>query len=226
MERIADVTKDCFGALLQLSRLESDDLPPAETVHSRMRSLVEELLRRAQEKGYSHADAQDMAYAIVALADELALNQSDSIREFWMGHPLQFHFFQENQAGDGFFSRLEAIRKDTSRADTLRVYYLCLLFGFQGRYRVRGGELELLGLTESLGRETVRLSGASAEVLSPRGERPTESLARARQGGPLLYWAGGALVVALVLFGALKLGLSASASGLADELTAIQVERR
>jgi type VI secretion system protein ImpK len=185
-----------------------------------MKGLMEDLLKRAVDAGYSQADAQDLTYAVVALADELALNQADSVREYWMGHPLQFQFFQENQAGDGFFTRLEAIRKDASRSDVLRVYYLCLLFGFQGRYRVRGGELELLGLTESLGKELMRTRGQNAEVLSPHGERPADAFAKANQSMSLLYWAGGAVAVALLLFGGLKLGLNVSTSSTIEALSA------
>ena len=218
MERVTDVTKDCFGALLQLSQLEAEASPPADLLHSRMKGLVETLLQRAVDAGYSQSDAQDMAYAIVALADELALNSTDAVREYWMGHFLQFQLFQENQAGDGFFTRLEAIRKDPNRAEVLRVYYLCLLFGFQGRYRVRGGELELLGLTEAIGKDLVRGRQASSEVLSPHAERPADAFSRARQSTALLYWAGGALSVALLLFGGLKLGLASSTSSAIESL--------
>ena len=52
----------------------------------------------------------------------------------------------------------------------LQVYYLVLLFGFQGKYRVRGGEIELGDLTDRV-RDSIRRSGIQKETeLSPHGQ--------------------------------------------------------
>jgi type VI secretion system protein ImpK len=131
----------------------------------------------------------DITYAICALADEVALNAGEPLASGWMGHLLQFHYFRENTAGDGFFQRLETIRRDPRRREVLRVYALCLWFGFQGRYRVRGGELELMNLGESLQRE-VGPRPSEIEALSPHGDRPTEALGRARASLTLVYVTG------------------------------------
>src|SRR5207247_653974 len=131
----------CFAALLQFAQADGDSLPAPQTLHLKLRGMIDELVKRAGREGFSQQDGQDMAYAIVALCDELALSKPEPIRDYWMGNTLQFHYFQENLAGDGFFARLQAIRSDAQRAQVLRVYYLCLLFGFQGRFRVRGGDL-------------------------------------------------------------------------------------
>ncbi|MFN0062488.1 MAG: DotU family type IV/VI secretion system protein [Myxococcaceae bacterium] len=225
MQRITEVTKDCFGALLQLSQLDNSALASPDALYQRVQSHIDQLWVLGKEAGYSQGDIQDMAYALVALADELGLSQSDAIRDFWMSRPLQFHFFKENQAGEGFFQRLGAIQRDSSRVDVLQVYYLCLLFGFQGRYRVRGGELELFNLTEAVGKELVRARRANAEVLSPHGARPSEVLTSPGQSGPLLAWSGAALGIALLLFGGLRLGLGASASNVVDQLQASTARR-
>ena len=143
---ISELTRDCFNALIQLRRADADALPPAGALHERLRGVIDAMLRSAADAGVSSEDARDAAYAVVALADEIAAARSEELRQFWSGHQLQLHYFQENVAGEGFFTRLEAQRRDPRKRDILRVYYVALLLGFQGRYRVRGGDLELMTL--------------------------------------------------------------------------------
>ena len=220
MERITEVTREAFGALLQLRGLEASgtSVAPA-TVHNQLREAVKNVIQQAGDEGYSQQDAQDMAYALAALADELALQQADDFRDHWMGQPLQYVFFQENQAGEGFFKKLSSIRQDPSRADVLRVYYLCLLFGFKGRYQVRGGESELLETLESVQKELSR-NRKGGEVLSPHGERPTETLVRAKDTVPLLTVAAGALLLAVLSFAGLRLWLHSTRTALEEQLQA------
>src|SRR3712207_4975220 len=107
MERINEVTQDCFAALLHLRQAEAHALPAPELLHSRLKTLIDEMAQRASEKRFGHQDAQDITYAVVALADEICLNKPEPVRDYWMGNMLQFHYFQENLAGDGFFHRLQ-----------------------------------------------------------------------------------------------------------------------
>ena len=217
MDRINHITQDCLGAVMQLRQAAPGALPPAEQVHQRMRAFVDEMLRRAADHGLSHQDAQDAAYAVVALIDETALSLEEGLRTHWMGNLLQFHYFQENQAGDGSFTRLEAVRRDARRVEVLRVYALCLLFGFQGRYRIRGGQLELMSLTEAVQHEVTRGLG-DTETLSPRGARTGGALADGPRRAPLLLGAAAVLALAVLVYGGLRLALHGSVSGTLDAL--------
>ncbi len=198
-------------------------LPAPEVLQRRLRSFVDRMQSQLSDAGLAHQDTEDITYAICALADEVALNAGEPVASGWMGQLLQFHYFRENTAGDGFFTRLEDIRRDPRRHDVLRVYALCLWFGFQGRYRVRGGELELMTLSESLQRE-VGPRPSELETLSPNGERPTETLARARANTTLLFIAAGALVFAVLLFVGLRLALAGSLSSMSEEMAAVQAK--
>jgi type VI secretion system protein ImpK len=220
MDRINSITQQCFGALLQIRQIEDSDLPSPELVHRRLKSFIDAMLKRAGELGFSQQDSQDIAYPVVALADELALAKSDSFREYWLANLLQFSYFRENRAGDGFFTRLEEVRKDPHRTEILRVYYLCLIFGFRGRFRVRGGELELMQLTESLQRELARTYRFNTETLSPHGERPPESAVSARRSLPLLAISAAVVVFALLVYTGLRVGLASSVSSFAKEVQA------
>lgn len=219
MDRVDGVTRECFNAIIQLRQLDDASLPPAEAVHRRMRGFVDALMGRARQVGLSREDADDVAYAIVALADEVATSK-DALRPVWATQPLQLLYFQENVAGEGFFTRLEGIRRDPRRREVLRVYQLALLFGFQGRYRVRGGELELLGLTEELERELARGREVDVETLSPHGERTDEGLARGATSRRIAWIGVGALAASVLIAIVLRIWVGASTSGVVERIAA------
>lgn len=206
MDRVTEATKDCFDAAIQLRGSEASAVPPPETLHHRLRGVVDETLRRAAVLGFSHQDAQDMAYALVALIDEVVLGRPEEYRQLWM--PLQLHYFNENVAGDGFFARLNTVRKDPHRHEVLQVYYLCMLFGFQGRYRIRGGELELMTLIDTVQKDLERARPFDFDVLSPHGDRPTESLLSKRKKASMVGISAGALAVAVLFYGVLQFFLN------------------
>lgn len=220
MDRINGVTGECFNALAQVRQLDESALPAPEALHRKMRGFIDAMMQRAQQAGFSREDVNDIAYAIVALADEVALSKSEAIRQLWVGQQLQLQYFQENVAGEGFFTRLETLRRDPRRHEVLRVYYLALLFGFQGRYRVRGGELELMNLQDDLQRSLSRAREHEEETLSPQGEPPEVAKAGGRGRATLLYVAGGALAGALALVVVLRVWLGSSVSSVVEKISA------
>jgi type VI secretion system protein ImpK len=175
-----------------------------------MRGFIDDLMKRAGAAGFDQADTQDMAYAVVAMADEAALGLSDAVREYWMAHLLQFQYFKENQAGEGFFDRLKQVRGDPNRQSVLMVYYLVLSLGFQGKHGVRGGELELMALQEDLAKELGRSlpRGFEEDVLSEHAERPPEASVAGSQSKLVMVLAAGGVALAIVLFIVLRVTLS------------------
>ncbi len=219
MDKINEITSECFIALSQLRELDSPSIS-AELVHDRLRGFVESMRGRAREQGLAGRDADDMAYAIVALADELAMGKPDPLRGYWMSRPLQLAFFNETLAGEGFFTRLNDLRRDPQRSDVLRVYYQCLLLGFQGKYAIRGGDLELMRLIDGLRPEIERHLEAP-DLLSPAGDPPDEPLLRSAGKNTFLWIALGMFAVAIAVFVGLRISLShqlADLSARVDEL--------
>lgn len=221
MNRLQEVVKDCLDAVVQLRSTDPAALPAPELLHHRLQAFVEEMLRRAADEGFSHEDAQDIAYAVVAFIDEVALTKGNAVRQHWQTGPLQMHFFNENVAGDGFFARLKELRGDSNRAEVLHAYYLCLTLGFQGRYRVRGGELELATILDALAKELGRRREHDEETLSPSGERPPESLVSVKKIGPVLWLSAAAVVFAVVVYAGLWVGLNVSVSSAAGQIQAV-----
>jgi type VI secretion system protein ImpK len=218
MNRVNEATRDCFDTVIQLRQAEASAIPPPEVLNHRLRGVVEEVLRRAAVLGFSHQDAQDMGYALVALMDEIVLNKPEPYRQFWMSNLLQLHYFNETIAGDSFFNRLAAVRKDPHRVEVLQVYYLCLLFGFQGRYRIRGGELELMTLRDAVQKDLERAQPFDFDVLAPHGERPVEKLNLATRRLSLTFAAMAAVFLALLFYGGLFLGLEFTTANMLNEI--------
>jgi len=176
MDLVSDLASECFSAIGRLRAINEAVASP-EAVQVQLRSLVDSFKERARKAGVPDKDAQDSAYALVALMDEVALRAPEPLRGYWMNQPLQLHFFGENLAGEGFFTRLDSLLADGHRLAVLHVYQLCLLFGFQGRYGLPGGEVELMRLAETV-RTQVQRNQHVPGALSPAGEVPDEPLLR------------------------------------------------
>ncbi len=215
MERINEVTKDCFNALIQFRSFDASSGASPQLPYQRLCGFIDEMLQKARAAGYREVDVVDMTYAIVALADELALHKAAAFREAWMQKPLQLHYFNENLAGEGFFHRINAVMSDPSRLETLRVFYLCLLLGFQGQYAIRGGELELDAIIRRV-KDALR-NDLKDEKLSARAGRPREDTGRGDKW-PIIWIALFFLLFALGLLIALKVGLNSQTEGVIDDI--------
>lgn len=220
MTPVLAATQPCFGAISQLRQLDPAASASPAALQQRLRSFLDEMRAKLGAARVPAQDVQDITYALVALADEVAVNNADPLSSFWTGNLLQFHYFRENTAGDGFFERLAVLRADPRRRDALRVYTLSLLFGFQGKYRVRGGELELLTLTQTLEREAF-LGATDAEELSPHAARPQGTAGTSRRHLPFLIAAGGALAVAIVLYAGQRFVLGRGVAALEADVAAL-----
>jgi len=96
--------------------------------------------------------AQEVAYikyALVAYIDEifLAFRKSEEIAAWDL---LQFKFFKTSNAGELFFKKLQEIENCLKNPNSvLAIYYICLQFGFKGKYKLYD-EDKLIELKEIL----------------------------------------------------------------------------
>jgi len=219
MDLVNQVTSECFNAITRLREVDGAGSSP-ELIHERLIGFVDAMRDKARELGMAQRDIDDVAYAIVALLDEVAIDRGEPVRGFWMSRPLQLHFFHENLAGEGFFQKLQEMRRDTRRAEVVRVYYQCLLLGFQGQYAIRGGEIELLRLIDSL-RPEVEKQIEVPDILSPNGEPPDEPLVRSSRRNPFLWIALGVFAVAITVFILMRVSLDHQVNEIRDRVEQI-----
>src|SRR3954454_16967611 len=99
-ERIDELTRDCFSAIIQLRRIDASAQPDPQLLHRRLCGFIDAMIARARELAVPQDDTGDVVYAIVALADELALAMAGPVQQFWMYNLLQLRYFNENLAGE------------------------------------------------------------------------------------------------------------------------------
>ncbi len=219
MDHLVELTRECFNAIACL-RGTDDNVVSPQTVQDALRLCLDRLQERGRQAGIPDRDLQDACYALVALADEVALAGPESLRSFWMDNPLQFQLFGENAAGEGFFTRLDRLLVDERRAAVLVVYQLCLLFGFQGKCAFPGGEVELMRLRDNL-RHRLQPREEERDVLSPAGEAPDEPLVRGARGHRLLWVSLAILALGFASFVGLRLSFDHQVSRLAARVDEI-----
>lgn len=124
-----------------------------------------------REAGYGTEEVAQVRLALAALIDEAALRRPGPVRDLWERRPLlQQRYIHENltTAGDRFFETLERLLAARAPSDAalgvLRVYCLCLAFGFRGRYAA-GDDAAALG--EIRRRLERRLGALVDEPLAP-----------------------------------------------------------
>lgn len=192
-----NVPQACFDAVLKLSQPQS----PTEfgILYAQLKASVDQLLHHPAAAGLTAQQARDIAYAIVALADEKALEASPELAAFWLPRRLQLHYFDDNMAGEGFFTRLDALRQKPTHHATLQAYYLALALGFEGRYGRSGGGAEIVALMASLRQTLVAQATLRPEALSSHGVLHTDVQPRHLwHRAPAVAVAAAAAIAALV----------------------------
>jgi len=191
---------------------QGENLPAPDALRATCRGMFNEMGRRSYESNIPPEDIRDAQYAIAALLDEQILRGQWPGRAEWNANLLQFIYFQENTAGEGFFRRLDALRAEPHRAHVLQIYFLCLAMGFQGRYQMMGGE----GLANVLEQTAAVLDRfvPSSDVMSPHGEPPDLGRNLLTRDMPLIRVGIGVVALSIIVFIALKVivGVSASSS--------------
>lgn len=144
----------CLAILNHLSSIGmlSEDKVESERVEQEKQTfhqLVNVIDKIAVDNQSSVEVAQAIKYAMVATIDEFLMTNS-IIAKSWVERPMQLEYFGENSAGEGFFIRLQQLmQQPLVMVMALEIYYLCLQFGFEGKYRVQGRE-KLSSLVEQL----------------------------------------------------------------------------
>jgi type VI secretion system protein ImpK len=201
VERLLPLVEPVLSAIRVLSL---DDTRP-EAARALLTELLRALRLAGEKAGISAKDLDDTTYALAALADEAMLARPGT-REAWLTALLQMSLFRENTAGTGFYTRLEELRRDPTRADVLLVYYLALALGFRGRFEAED-ELRRLELLECVHLDLLRAGAASEAPLAPSWRRPRTSIARRIEGRVVLACGAVSLVLATGLWLVFELDL-------------------
>jgi type VI secretion system protein ImpK len=203
---------NAFSALLEFAPELENALPPENPEHLRTR-LQEELVRgrdAAVAAGSSVERADQAAWAVAALLDDLALNTPWGGSSAWPRQPLVVMLRGDVDAGAQFFSRLEELERHPNRdREMLELQYHCMALGFRGKYRVpgRSGDRSLNAVRVAAAR-FLRDADAEDAPLSPNWRGVVAADEAPRFTVPIWVMGVIAAVLATAIYIAFSLGLS------------------
>lgn len=132
----------CEPLLNMILALQTPDrFGDVATLYAQLQRECGALRHSAAAAGINEQDIQLAVFALVAFADETIAESAWIDRTQWPF--LQYEYFNTRRAGELFFDHLQQIQgrgydytiwKQSTRADLLEVYYLCLLLGFRGAW--------------------------------------------------------------------------------------------
>ena len=152
-DRVYGVCSDVL--MLAVTFPLSPNLPPPAELRQRLQTALDAMVGKGRQAGISEPDLADMRYALVAFIDEQLLKSNWPGRSEWMGQPLQLVLFNQYDAGETFFSRLNHLLNE-NRPEALSAYYLCLALGFRGQYGVSGDASALNGIMQAAQQQLAR----------------------------------------------------------------------
>ncbi|RWO32183.1 MAG: type VI secretion system protein TssL, partial [Mesorhizobium sp.] len=205
-------------------------LPPENPEALRTR-LLDELVRArdaAMAAGSSLERADQAAWVVAALLDDLALNTPWGGASAWPRQPLVVMLRGDVDAGTQFFTRLDELERHPNRdRELLELQYHCLALGFRGKYRVpgRSGDRSLNAVRVAAAR-FLRDADADGAPLSPNWKGVIASDEPQRFIVPIWVMGLGAAVLATAIYLGLSMGLSSQAVELSTLVRALPPPER
>lgn len=210
-----------FASLLEVAPELERALPPAnaEALRLRLQDNLIDARDSAVGMGVPMTRANQAAWFVAALIDDIALNTPWGGHSGWPRQPLVVGLSGEVDAGTKFFDRLEELLRYPNRdPEMLELGFHCLNLGFRGKHRVQGrtGDSALLALRSSIAR-AIRNPEAEAAELSPHWQGVVAPDEKPRFAVPL--WTIGLAAVAVIT--AIYIGLGIQLSNKATQLYAL-----
>jgi type VI secretion system protein ImpK len=191
--------------------------------------LIDEIRRfeqRATATGLAQQVVKPASYALCAALDESVLSTPWGAQSEWAQQPLLVSLHGEAWGGEKFFDVLERISSDPGRfIDLMELLYLCLAFGFAGKYRVKErGQTQLAELQRDLYRKIRDRREAAPSELSVRWQGIQDRRRRLIRYVPWWVVASGALALLTVAFVGYSFRLADAAAPVHAALTQVGKE--
>lgn len=207
-----------FAPLLELAPELERAHPPAqpEVLRQRVQGSLIDARDAAVALGQPLTRANQGAWFVAALIDDIALNTPWGGHSDWPRQPIVTQLTGEVDAGTRFFRHLEELVAHPNRdPDLLELAYLCLGLGFRGQYRPQGptGEATITALRGQIAR-ALRNVDTLVAPLSPHADGVKVPDEPRRFAVPL--WTVWLVAVALIV--AIYTGLSLQLGNKAEQL--------
>jgi type VI secretion system protein ImpK len=180
---------------------------------------------QARAAGVSTEKVVAARYALCTLIDETVASTPVGASGAWAQQGLLALFHGETGGGEKFFQLLARLAENPqANQDLLELMYVCLEFGFEGRYRVvDGGQRQLEAIRQRLLMIVRKQRGEYERDLSPNWRGL--SAATQRRFGSVPLWVVAAVtgVLLVVVYAAFEWPLSRSSDQIAADIAALRV---
>ncbi|HVG39146.1 MAG TPA: type IVB secretion system protein IcmH/DotU [Pyrinomonadaceae bacterium] len=197
-------------ALDVVLQIRSGQIKPSNDLRRAIADLLKEMEERGATLRYADNQVQAVKFAAASFVDETVLTADFPLRDEWEKYPLQLEYFGEHLAGVKFFERLDELLKAPEvNADVIEVYYLCLLLGYKGKYKIYLEE-QLKGVIENVAETLRRVGRLQTGDISPHWRVTDQPEPPKEEGLPLWFklGAGGAVLLLVVFYAVIYLLLN------------------
>ena len=170
---------------------------------------------KARAEGLPNEQVIAGRYILCTLLDESAASTPWGGSGAWAAQSLLVQFHNESWGGEKVFALLAKLAENVPvNRNLLELLYVCLAFGFEGRYRViDNGRAQLDGVRSRLA-QMLRQGQTPDPALSPRWQGAEPGAASLRQKLPVWAIAAATALVLLLAY----VGLRFSINGASDEV--------
>jgi len=176
---------------------------PAVGDLARLRDTLSRAVREfesdARGKGIRGEVVIAARYCLCTFLDEIIATTPWGAGGAWANSSLLVSFHNESWGGEKFFALLKRVGEDAqSSVDLLELMYLCLAFGFEGKYRIAdGGRSQVEELRERLYLTIRAQRGEPEGELSPRWHGTAQGKRTLTSWVPL--WVGAAVAASILV---------------------------
>lgn len=180
-------------------------VPQVAPMMSSVADAITTLEATLRSANIPEAQVQIAKYVLCATADDIVQNLPSSDRLLWTQYSMLSRFFQTRDSGVGFYDELAKLRQNPQQNhDLLGLMHACMSLGFEGKYRVTGGDIAHQQIRRDI-YQTLRASEPRVtEDLSPHWRGQDIAAAHVRRAVPLWAVAASTAGLLLVCFLALR----------------------
>jgi type VI secretion system protein ImpK len=148
--RLIETAGTLFSLVGQLRGTTSH--PDVDTLRLQVEQEVKAFEVAARAAGADIEEVSTARYVLCTLIDETVLGTPWGNESIWNEQTLLAKFYREAWGGEKFFNILNHLEQEPARyIDLLELLYLCLLMGFEGKYKVQEqGSSKLQTIQENL----------------------------------------------------------------------------
>jgi type VI secretion system protein ImpK len=177
---------------------------------------------RLRAQGLPEQQIVTAKYALCATADDIVQNLPAAERNLWTQYSMLSRFFQVRTSGVGFFDELARVKANPAlNVDLLELMHACMSLGFEGQYRVAGGDLALQQIRRDVYQTIRHIRSRAGTDISPHWKGQQIAAAYIRRTVPVWAVAASAAALLLAIFVGLRLLLGDASDALAEKLAAL-----